>query len=259
MDLNGASKQTPRARLTEFSEWFKGNNNNPSFSNRYSVQFSTPVVFRSGFYYPTSKYLLETGDNAKYLNLYADTVNLPSKQVTTASITNIGSAYNYATSSSFSQINISFTLPRNHKTRMIFERWVHLMSPDSNQMTDYYENYTCPHLYIFKWERGGGEKITLPDAVKAFLRKIGVAISDVERYRDDQLVGIYDIRNAFPMNIGTMALNNEQASLLKLDIGFFYERYRFYGADTIDNLGRSYLVTGETGVAADLQQDQNNS
>ena len=46
---------------------------------------------------------------------------------------------------------------------------------------------------------------------------------------------------------------------LKLDIGFFYERYRFYGADTIDNLGRSYLVTGETGVAADLQQDQNNS
>ena len=33
MDLNGASKQTPRARLTEFSEWFKGNNNNPSFSN----------------------------------------------------------------------------------------------------------------------------------------------------------------------------------------------------------------------------------
>ena len=93
MDLNGASKQTPRARLTEYSEWFKGNNNIPRFSNRYSVQFSTPVVFRSGFYYPTSKYLLETGDNAKYLNLYADTVNLPSKQVTTASITNIGSAY----------------------------------------------------------------------------------------------------------------------------------------------------------------------
>ena len=258
-DLRRKSKRSPRSRLTEFSEWFKGNDNNPSFNNRYSIQFSTPRIFQDGGAYSASKYKLETDDNAAYLNLYCDSVNLPSKQVTTSQITTIGSAYNYATSSAFSQIDMTFILPRNHKTRMIFERWINLMSPDSNQYTEYYENYVCPHLYIFKWERGGGEKLTLPEAIRNFLRKIGVKISDVERYRDDQLVGIYDIQNAFPYNIGSMTLSNEKSQLLKLNVGFYYERYRFYGSDKLDNLGRSYLSTGETGLSQDIGLERYNS
>ena len=258
-DLKRQSKQSPRARLTEFSEWFKGNDNNPSFNNRYSTMFSTPAIFRSGTSFQKSKFELEVGDNANYLNFYADNINLPSKQVTTGQITNIGSSFNYATSSTFSQINITFTMPRSHKTRMIFERWINLMSSDANQMTDYYENYVCPNLFIFKWERGGGAKITLPPEIKNFLKKLGVKISDVERYRDDQLVGVYDIRNAFPFNIGSMTLSNDTASILKMDVGFYYERYRFFGQDKFDNLGSSYLATGEVGLTADLSLDRFNS
>jgi len=258
-DLKRQSKQSPRARLTEFSEWFKGNDNNPSVNNRYSLMFCTPPIFRNGALFRKSKYELEIGDNANYLNFYADNINLPSKQVTTGQVTNIGSTYNYATSSTFSQINITFTMPRNHKTRMIFERWISLMSSDSNQMTDYYDNYVCSHLYVFKWERGGGAKITLPDEIKNFLKRIGVKVSDVERYRDDQLVGVYDIMNLFPYNIGSMSLSNETTSIMKMDVGFFYERYRFFGADKLDNLGRSYLSTGEVGLTTDLALDRYNS
>ena len=98
-DLERRSKQSPRARLTEFSEWFKGNDNNPSFNNRYSTLFCTPAIFRSGSSFQKSKFELEVGDNANYLNFYADNINLPSKQVTTGQITNIGSSFNYATSS----------------------------------------------------------------------------------------------------------------------------------------------------------------
>ena len=147
MTLEGKRLNAPRARLSQFSSWFQNNDYNPSFNNRYSVSFTTPNILKGGRYLTGFEYELGLPDNQNCLNYYADSVNLPSKQVTTGSITNVGSTYNYATSSTFSQINISFTMPRNHKTRLIFEKWVQLMSSDANQYTDYYDDcllYTSP-------------------------------------------------------------------------------------------------------------------
>jgi len=253
IDLNVSKSRAPGTRLSEFMSWAKGNDNSPSYSNRYAVAFATPNILRSGRY--VTRYNLETGDNGKYLNLYADTVNLPSKQVTTGSITNVGSTYNYATSSTFSQISISFIMPRNHKTRMIFERWISIMSNDANQHTDYYDDYVCPNLRIYKFERGGGAEFSIPTEWLRELRKLGIDTDKVVRYKDDQLVGIYDIRNAFPYNIGSMSLNNEQAGLLKMDVGFYYERYRFYGRSDIDSMGLPYFFG--TGASTGTRPNQN--
>jgi hypothetical protein len=258
MALEDQGKNAPRQRLSEFSAWFNNNDYNPSLNNRYSLVFVTPNILRAGKYLAGFNYELGMGDNANALNFYADSVNLPSKQVTTGSITNVGSTYNYATSSTFSQINITFTMPRNHKTRMIFERWVQLMSSDANQYTDYYDDYVCPSLYIFKWERGGGPTFALPEFFKKILRSLGIDESKVTKYKDDQLVGMYDIRNVFPYNIGSMSLTNEQAGIAKMDVGFYYERYRFYGQSEFDEIGRTYGFS--SGVSADnaLQYNQFN-
>lgn len=251
-DLDTERSRAARQSLSEFSEWFKGNDNNPSISNRYSVSFSTPTILRTRGGYVTNQFDLDIGENSRYLNLYADSVNLPSKQVTTGTITSVGSTYNYATSSTFSQINISFILPRNQKTRTIFERWISIMSSDANQYTDYYENYVCPHLYIYKWERGGGPEIDLPAEFRRRLKALGIDEKDILKYKEDQLVGIYDIRNVFPYNIGSMTLSNDQAGILKMDVGFYYERYRFYGDAQLDSRGRSYFTSGELGVTTDI-------
>lgn len=258
MTLESKKSSAPRQRLSEFSAWFNNNDYNPSLNNRYSIQFATPNILRSGKYLTGFNYELERTDNANVLNFYADSVNLPSKQVTTGSITNVGSTYNYATSSTFSQINISFTMPRNHKTRMIFEKWVQLMSSDANQYTDYYDDYVCPNLYIFKWERGGGPEFELPESFKQILRSLGIDEDKVTKYKDDQLVGLYDIQNVFPYNIGSMSLTNEQAGLLKMDVGFYYERYRFYGQSVFEEEGKVYSFGG--GISADnsLQYNQYN-
>lgn len=228
-----------RQQLSEFMSWSKGNDNHPATNNRYSVSFTTPNILRPGRYF-LKGFPLEVGDYNKALNFYANSINLPSKQVTTGTITNIGSTYSYATSSTVSQINIQFIMPRSHNIRLMFERWISIMSSDANQFTDYYDDYVCPNLRIYKWERGGGPEFAVPDSFKTLLKKWGVEEKDIKKYRDDQLVGCYDLRNAFPVNIGSMSLSNEQAGLLYLDVTFVYERYRFYSQGKFDEDGFSY-------------------
>lgn len=235
--------RAPRSSLNQFMAWSKGNYNSPSYSNRYSVSFATPNILRSGKYLQKG-YNLESGDNSKYLNLYANNINLPSKQVTTGSITSIGSTFNYATSSTFSQINITFIMPRSGKTRSIFERWITLMSSDANQYSDYYDDYVCPHLKIYKWERGGGPELNYTQEFWNLIKKLGIDPDDVVKFRDDMLMGVYDIRNAFPVNIGSMTLSNDQANLMMLDVTFNYERYRFYGPSDYDSDGYPYQFDG---------------
>ena len=91
-------------------------------------------------------------------NYYASAINIPSKQLTTGQVSNIGVPYKYATGQAFSQINITFTVPRNHTTRTLFERWVQAISGDGDQYVDYYEDYICDELNIYKYEIGDGEK-----------------------------------------------------------------------------------------------------
>lgn len=259
LNLNARRVTATRTRLSEFSSWFKGNDNHPSISNRWSIQFVTPKIMRPGSYLSTFKYDLGEQNNRNLLNFYADNVNLPSKQVTTGSITNIGSGYNYATSSTFSQISVDFIMPRSHKTRMIFERWVSLMSSDANQFTDYYDDYVCPNMYVFKWERGGGPEFEIPDYFKKILFSLGIDEKDVTKYKDDQLVGIYDIRNLFPYNIGSTSLTNAAASIQTFNVGFYYERYRFYGANGLDDIGRQYNYGGGASAISDVNFDDQNA
>lgn len=252
MDLNTRRTGAPRTRLSEFSSWFKGNNNHPSYANRWSVQFATPQILRPGKYLPTNRFDLGEFNNKNLLNFYADNVQLPSKQVTTGSITAVGSTYNYATSSTFSQISMDFIVPRNQKTRMLFERWISIMSSDSNQHTDYYDDYVCPNLYIFEWERGGGPEFEIPDSFKKILESLGIDEKDVTKFKDDQLVGIYDIRNAFPYNIGSSQLTNAQASLQTMNVSFYYERYRFYGPAGVDDRGYQRTFAGSESATSNV-------
>ena len=59
------------------------------------------------------------------LNYYASAINIPSKQLTTGQVSNIGVPYKYATGQAFSQINILHLLSLVIiRTQTLFERWV---------------------------------------------------------------------------------------------------------------------------------------
>ena len=139
--------------LQEFIGFFKNEPNAPSYSNLFSVHFSTPPMLQNGAYgMNTTKYEPQREVLRTLLNYYAESVNLPSKQVTTGTYNQLGSAIRYATGSTFSQISITFRVPRSGETRAFFEKWISMMANDARQYTDYYNNYVCNTLRIYKWE-----------------------------------------------------------------------------------------------------------
>lgn len=246
--------------LQNFIAFSKQKNNAPSFTNLFSVHFSAPPMMRS---LTGTKYNPQVGDLRNLLNYYADSVNLPSKQVTTGNYNQLGSAIRYATGSTFSQVSITFRVSRSAETRAFFEKWVALMSNDASQYTDYYENYVCPTLRIYKWERGGGE---LAISQRNMLRAIRE--SELTRYtamtpKLDQLTGVYEMRNVFPYNIGSVQLDNSQNKLMTLSVQFYYERYRFYQSAEFSSARLSPISTlaapqdNETNPATDPVQSQN--
>lgn len=229
--------------LQNFIAFSKQKNNAPSFTNLFSVHFSAPPMMGS---LAGTKYNPQTGDLRNLLNYYADSVNLPSKQVTTGNYNQLGSAIRYVTGSTFSQISITFRVSRSAETRAFFERWVSLMANDASQYTDYYENYVCPTLRIYKWERGGGQvAVSERDMLRA------IRESEITRYsaltpKLDQLTGVYEMRNVFPYNIGSVQLDNSQNKLMTLSVQFYYERYRFYQSSEFSSARLSPISTLST-------------
>ncbi|AIX17229.1 hypothetical protein Syn7803C76_6 [Synechococcus phage ACG-2014b] len=214
--------------LQNFIGFFKEKNNAPSFANLFSVHLSTPPMMGSGGYQRGTKYDPQQGDLRELLNYYADSVNLPSKQVTTGNYNQLGSAIRYATGSTFSQISINFRVPRSGETRAFFERWIALMSNDASQYTEYYENYACPFLRIYKWERGGGDLAVSKREMLRAIRDSRLTRATALTPKLDQLTGVYELRNVFPFNIGSIQLDNSQNKLMTMSVQFYYERYRFF-------------------------------
>ena len=252
------------ARYNSFQEFLsrtKGRDNAPSFTNLYSVKFGTPMMMRTsvptGFVGPVQGNNLEvngTNDLDWLLDYYADSVNLPSKQVTTSQTPYVGSPFKYATNTAYSQISINFRMPRSQYSRNFFERWTTMMASDSEQYTRYYDEYVCPRMMIYKWERGGGDiAVTDPKLIRS-IRESGNA--DLLLARKYQLTAAWELQNLYPYNIGSVQLNNSNANTMTLSVGFYYERYRFFTADKFDTNTIQYMTFGSN---LDNNTDQSTS
>ena len=254
------------ARYPSFQEFIsrtKGRDNSPSFTNLYSVRFMSPSMMRTytpvNFLGPvqTEKFDIGMSNDLEWLlDYYADTVNLPSKQVTTSQTPYVGSPFKYATNTTYSQISIQFRLPRSQYSRNFFERWTTLMASDSEQYTRYYNDYVCPKMMIYKWERGGGGLAISDPELIASIRESGSA--DMLLARKYQLTAAWELRNLYPYNIGSIQLNNSNAQTMTMSVGFYYERYRFYTADQFDHDTINFLTVG-SGIDNNTDQSTSNN
>jgi hypothetical protein len=216
----------------------------PSANNLYWVRFREPP----GVFYDASgapRYQdgidafnngITTGpgvDNARLLTYYATDVTIPSRQLTTGDAKTVGSMYRYVTGTSFSEISISFILPRTLFTRMFFERWMNYTSNDATQKVAYYDQYVCPYLDIFKYERGGMTPTPVDwssysSVLSPTVRKAGRDAFLANQIKFNRCSGVWVLKNAFPFNISNINLNAGPASLVQMEVSFYYERYRFY-------------------------------
>ena len=162
--------QTQQAQYPSYQEFLafsKQEENHPSYTNLFSVHFAPPRILTNilGVQGGSKSKRLNPniGNLRDNLNYYANSVNLPSKQMTTGSFLSVGSAIKYATGTAYSQMNISFIMPRSQYLRSFFEEWTTKISPDSNQYVEFFDDYVCPSLTIFKWERDMGGDLAKND------------------------------------------------------------------------------------------------
>ena len=189
------------------STMIKSRQNAPATLNKFSVSFATPPILQQGSVggnSSSSVTILETGTAAHLLDYYANSVSLPSRQVTTSQFQPPGASVKYATNQAFSEMSIEFTIPRSQYTRAIFETWLSRITRDSNQYVDFYERYTAPRVRIYKWE------------TNSYTSNLDIRFNNL-----GELTGCWEMQNVFPYNIGSIELNNEQNTKMTLSIGFF--------------------------------------
>ena len=237
--------QTQQAQYPSYQEFLafsKQEENHPSYTNLFSVHFAPPRILTNilGVQGGSKSKRLNPniGNLRDNLNYYANSVNLPSKQMTTGSFLSVGSAIKYATGTAYSQMNISFIMPRSQYIRSFFEQWTTRISADSNQYVDYYDDYVCPSLTIWKWERNMGGKVTEDEKLAAYLKDSTLPQMIARKYR---VTAVWEMRTAFPFNIGSVQLNNDSARAMTLTVGMMYERYRMLVEDDFSDPG-SYQV-----------------
>ena len=174
----------------------------------------------------------------KCLNFYCQSVSTPSRQLTTGSLVNIGTATKYATGSAFSQISCTFIAPNSQHSLNFFERWLSLMAPDANQYTDYYDYYNAPRMMIYKWEKGGQTRSDW-DQTRSNRGNENFVPNSTQPLRSHEyrLTASWELQQAFPYNIGSTQLNNAAARTMTFTVGFFFERYRFYTQPEFDEPG----------------------
>ena len=237
--------QTEQAQYPSYQEFLafsKQEENHPSYTNLFSVHFAPPRILTNilGVQGGSKSKRLNPniGNLRDNLNYYANSVNLPSKQMTTGSFLSVGSAIKYATGTAYSQMNISFIMPRSQYIRSFFEQWTTRISADSNQYVEYYDDYVCPSLTIWKWERNMGGKVTEDEKLASYLKDSTLPQMIARKYR---VTAVWEMRNAFPFNIGSVQLNNDSARAMTLTVGMMYERYRMLVEDNFSDPG-SYQV-----------------
>lgn len=209
-----------------------------SLTTLFHVSFSHPKVFNDA---RNPRFRISNNDDfVKTFNIYATAINMPSKQLMTGQIVDVGTPMKYATGVGYGSINITFQQPRNHLVRSYFEEWMNSIIADSNTYVSDYDDYVCSNLRIYKLEKGKSH-----DSVD----EAGIGSSNFRqqfprnrlRFRVNEIVACMELRNVFPQNLGTTQLNQRDSRLSTLTVGLSYERYRFFNENSAARSNGTYL------------------
>lgn len=181
----------------------------PSRSNMFSVQMGIPQFAREILWeYGGPQGIFEA------IDYFADSVQVPSRNLMTGEVTNFGTMRRYATQQTPQELTISFLVTKNQWHRSFFERWINTISRDTENRSLFYDNYVTD-IIINKWEPGSNLVTRTFDSERG-----------VQNIRHNKITAQWRAVGCFPYNVGAMTFNNEQTNLMKLDVQFYVERFR---------------------------------
>ena len=182
-------------------------------SNLFSVEITLPPMMYAQGNYPQYR------EHYESINYFADSVTLPARRIKTQSVKMIGQPYDYAYGQQKQEVRMSFIMTKDMYHRQFFETWMNMTANDAENRVTFYDEYTAD-IQILKWE----------NAANVVYK--GTAGGNTGRpihyqQRMNRSTAVWQMYGAFPFDISAMTLNNGPADLLKIDVDFKYERFRF--------------------------------
>ena len=197
----------------------------PSKSNLFEVRVQIPQsVMMKESTFGTERNTLEHFDA---MNYFASSVTVPGRRVTTSEVRDIGVSRKYATNTAFGDLQIEFLVTKDQYHRDFFETWMQSTASDSENRVGLYEEYTS-NISVIKWENASNVVYSDP--------------SNKGTARLNRSSAVWQMYGAFPYDMSEQSFDNGPTGLVKLNVNFFFERYRF------DKIGNKNAAFGKVGM-----------
>ena len=197
----------------------------PSKSNLFEVRVQIPQsVMMKESTFGTERNTLEHFDA---MNYFASSVTVPGRRVTTSEIRDIGVSRKYATNTAFGDLQVTFLVTKDQYHRDFFETWMQSTASDSENRVGLYEEYTS-NISVIKWENASNVVYSDP--------------SNKGTARLNRSSAVWQMYGAFPYDMSEQSFDNGPTGLVKLNVNFFFERYRF------DKIGNRNAAFGKVGM-----------
>ena len=200
----------------------------PSKSNLFEVRVQIPssVILRESTF-GTERSNLEHVDA---MNYFASSVTVPGRRVTTSEVRDIGVSRKYATNTAFGDLQVEFLVTKDQYHRDFFETWMQSTASDSENRVGLYEEYTS-NISVIKWENASNVVYKEPTPL------LGSGTARLNRSS-----AVWQMYGAFPYDMSEQSFDNGPTGLVKLNVNFFFERYRF------DKIGNRNAAFGKVGM-----------
>ena len=197
----------------------------PSKSNLFEVRVQIPssVILKESTF-GTERSNLEHVDA---MNYFASSVTVPGRRVTTSEVRDIGVSRKYATNTAFGDLQVEFLVTKDQYHRDFFETWMQSTASDSENRVGLYEEYTS-NISVIKWENASNVVYSDP--------------SNGGTARLNRSSAVWQMYGAFPYDMSEQSFDNGPTGLVKLNVNFFFERYRF------DKIGNRNAAFGKVGM-----------
>ena len=140
---------------------------------------------------------------------------MPGRRVTTSEVRDVGVSRKFATNTAFGDLQVEFIVTKDQYHRDFFENWMLNTAADQENRAGFYEEYTS-NISVLKWENASNVVYSDPS------NKKGAGYARLNRSS-----AVWQMYGAFPYDMSEMSFDNGPTGLVKLNVNFFFERYRF--------------------------------
>ena len=171
----------------------------PAYGDRYHVSFNAPagVILEADSYLKTEG----TSNVTSRLSWLCDTINIPSRSLTTTEFRTYGLPVKRPYGSVYTESQMEFLCTRNMGEKKFFDAWINYIFNNNSYDIAYYDNYRTD-IDIYHFDR------SVKDT------------SDLDK-------STYHIKleEAYPTLVGEVSMNHTATEILKIPITFTYKKY----------------------------------